>query len=126
MFTRLATQIAASVAALVKGERENCTAADEFAHAFELAVSEAFTNSVTHAGQRSAPPSVTVIFLAEPKQLTVSICDTNAPFSIDTKAPDIESYPENGYGLLIIRKVMDKVTYRRESDMNIISMSKML
>ncbi|MBN1929758.1 MAG: ATP-binding protein [Chlorobiaceae bacterium] len=125
IFTRLAAQTAASVAALVCGEchpkDNNC----EFINAFELAVSEAFTNSALHACQDELPP-VTLTFIAERHQLTVTVRDTNEPFGIETPQPDIESYPEGGYGLLIIRKVMDTVTYRRDGDANIISMSKKL
>lgn len=126
IFTRLAAQTAASVAALVCGEchpkDNNC----EFVNAFELAVTEAFTNSSLHAGKDKPAPPVTVTFLFEEQRLTVTMRDGNAPFNIETPEPDIESYPEGGYGLLIIRKLMDTVIYSREGQDNIITMSKQL
>jgi serine/threonine-protein kinase RsbW len=125
-FARVATQTASSVADIVTGDDQKESARRDFSHAFELAVSEAFTNSVTHADKHATPPPVTVTFMFEQQQLTVSVRDSNHPFTIETPVPDIESYPENGYGLLIIRKVMDRVTYRRDGNSNIISMSKTL
>ena len=126
IFTRLAAQTVASIAALVCGEchpkDNNC----EFVNSFELAVSEAFTNSALHAQKEGDAPPVTLTFASRKHQLTVTLRDTNEPFAIDSPQPDIESYPEGGFGLLIIRKVMDSVTYSREENANIITMSKKL
>ncbi|AOS84176.1 hypothetical protein BIU88_08560 [Chlorobaculum limnaeum] len=125
-FARMASQTASSIADFVTGDARQEPAGREFSHAFELAVSEAFTNSATHDDACANMPTVTLTFEFEERQLTVSVRDANEPFSIETPAPDIENYPENGYGLWIIRKVMDSVTYRREGNSNIISMSKTL
>ncbi|NTV67324.1 MAG: ATP-binding protein [Chlorobaculum sp.] len=126
LFARVARQTASSVADLVIGDDRHEPAGRDFSHAFELAVSEAFTNSVTHARESATPQVVKLTFFFEQRQLVVSVHDANDPFTIETPVPDIESYPENGFGLLIIRKVMDHVTYRREGNYNIISMSKTL
>ncbi|NTV67322.1 MAG: ATP-binding protein [Chlorobaculum sp.] len=126
MFARLASQTASSLADLVIGENREESAKRKFCHAFELAVSEAVTNSVTHAEEFDAPQMLTVTFEFEPRQLTVSVRDANPPFSIDKSAPDIESYPVHGFGLKIIREIMDQFTYRRDGDANIITMSKSL
>jgi serine/threonine-protein kinase RsbW len=124
MFAQVASQTASSVANLLIGGNHPASDGTQFVNDFELAVSEAVTNSVTHAEANATPPPVTVTFEFGPRQLTVSVRDANQPYSIDRPAPDIESYPEHGYGLWIIRKVMDSVTYRRDGDSNIISMSK--
>ncbi|NTU52438.1 MAG: ATP-binding protein [Chlorobiaceae bacterium] len=126
IFTRVVSQTTCSVAALLTGKSLSASDGNEFTNAFELAISEAFTNSVLHSACQCEPQTITITFTIEPRQLTVSIHDLNPPFSIDTPDPDIENYPENGYGLLIIRKVMDKVTYNRENGSNIITMSKQL
>lgn len=124
LFARVATQAAALLADLVSGNARHEPAGRDFSHSFELAVSEAFTNSVTHARESTIPQAVKLTFFFEQRQLTVSVHDANDPFIIETPMPDIESYPENGFGLLIIRKVMDCVTYLREGNANVISMSK--
>ncbi len=126
LFARLASQTASSIARLLADDQQTETESCVFAHAFELAVTEAFTNSVTHAPENATSAMVTVTFLFEQPHLTVSISDANEPFTIETPAPDIESFPENGFGLLIIRKLMDRVIYRRDGEWNILSMSKSL
>jgi len=37
---------------------------------------------------------------------------------------DITSYPEKGFGLLLIRQLMDSISYTRENGTNRISMTK--
>lgn len=98
MFTRVARETAVSIADLVAEENRQESPSQDFADAFELAVSEAFTNSVTHAGERESPQLIMVTFEFEPPQLTVSVRDANEPFTIETPAPDIESFPESGFG----------------------------
>jgi serine/threonine-protein kinase RsbW len=125
-FIRLASKIAADTASLFT---ETCHAEPEnweFAHAFELAVSEAFTNAVVHAKKQDSPQPITITFTLEKQKLTLTMSDANAPFSTQTPSPNPDNYPENGYGLLLIRSVMDTVTLSRENDANIITMSKQL
>jgi serine/threonine-protein kinase RsbW len=124
MFTRVAAQTAASAAAILNGTSGILSESSEFVNAFELAISEAFTNAVRYAGKKHEPQTVTITFSLDEGCLTITLRDANPPFSIDTPEPDITDYPENGYGLLIIRKLMDKVTYSREEGLNVITMSK--
>ncbi len=98
--------------------------AAEFCHAFELSVSEAFTNAVRYAEPPEAEKKITITFSSQSNQLTVSVSDTNAPFKLDTPAPDISSYPEKGFGLFLIRQLMDTVSYSRQENINLISMTK--
>lgn len=126
MFTRVAAQTAASAAAILSGKSGCGPEVNEFANAFELAISEAFTNAVRYAGKKHEQQTVTITFSIDERCLTISLRDANPPFSIDTPEPDITTFPENGYGLLIIRKLMDQVTYSREDGLNVITMSKQL
>ena len=123
-FVRFASQTAASVATLLIGENMTETEGAQFVHDFELAICEAFTNSVTHSRNRDALQMLTMTFEFKPRQLTVCLRDANGPFTLETPAPEITDYPAGGYGLMIIRKVMDGVTYQRDGDSNILSMSK--
>lgn len=125
-FTRLASQTAANTASLLTS---TCNAnADnwEFSHAFELAVSEAFSNTVLYAAGKTVPQQITITFILEERKLTITMRDTNVPFSIETPEPNLENYPERGYGLMLIRTIMDTVSYSRENGENIITMSKQL
>jgi serine/threonine-protein kinase RsbW len=124
IFTRFASQTAEKAALLLLNSCDADTGNWQFTHAFELAVSEAFSNAVTYAEQHSTIQPVVITFIFEQQRLTVTIRDTNQEFSTETPAPDIDSYPERGYGLLLIRTLMDSVTCIRENNANILSMSK--
>ena len=125
-FTRLASQTASNTASLFT---DTCNAGAgnwEFSHAFELAVSEAFTNAVNYGDRMQGTRDITITFTIEQRKLTVAIRDTNAPFSAETPEPDIATYPERGYGLMLIRTLMDTLTISRENGENVITMSKQL
>lgn len=123
-FTRVASLVASNVAELFMNiVSASCNTA-EFCHAFELSVSESFTNSVRYALTSGQDNSVTIDFCADENSLTVTVIDTNSPFTPRTQAPDITSYPEGGYGLFIINRLMDKVAYTRSEGKNILSMTK--
>jgi serine/threonine-protein kinase RsbW len=98
-----------------------------FCHAFELALSEAFANAVKH-GKGSGPEFQIVIeFEVHEAKLTVTVKDRNPPFGLDGASPlDLSNHPESGYGLFLLKQVMDTVTYRREKDWNMITMTKKL
>lgn len=123
-FTRLASLTASKTAELFLSSMKVSKGTDDFQHAFELSVSEAFTNAARYALPSSHPQPVTISFRFEEKQLTVSVTDSNPAFTIESPVPDIENYPEGGYGLLLIRSLMDTVSCRRENNTNTITMSK--
>ncbi len=123
-YVRVASLTACNVAKIFADF--NCDAADisEFCHAYELAVSEAFTNSVRHAQPSQPETQVTVRISSEHRTLAVCIIDANPPFNPVTQAPDINSYPEGGYGLFLIHQLMDTVYYARENNTNTLTMIK--
>ncbi len=96
----------------------------EFCHAYELSVSEAFTNSVRYAEPSQEKKQVTICFWSDNGTLVVNIIDNNPQFDPITDAPDINSYPEGGYGLFLIHRLMDKVSYSRIDDSNMLTMTK--
>jgi len=123
-YVRIASVTASNVAEIFADF--NCNAADisEFSNAYELAVSEAFTNSVRHAKPSQQETQITIHFSSENSTLAVRIIDANPPFNPVTKAPDINSYPEGGYGLFLIHQLMDTVSYERKNDTNMLTMAK--
>ena len=123
VFVRFASQTAASLARLLADENSPASDGEQFVHSFDLAVSEAFTNSVKYADERDTPQILTLTVEFESRQLTVSVRDDNRPFSIDRQRNNEQI---GGWGLLLIRDLMDEFTYRREGDSNVITMSKTL
>ncbi len=97
----------------------------EFAHAFELAISEAVTNSVKHQRSLSRSSKIVVEIEISRTEMTVAVMDSNPHFDItQIPAPELDAHPENGYGIYIMRKIMDRVESRRENGWNILIMTK--
>ena len=123
-FVRLASLTALKVAELFEESLQIKQSDVDFCHAFELSVSEAFTNSASYADRSKEDNMITISFSSENNKLTASISDCNPPFNPDPTPVDISSYPEKGFGLILIRQLMDSVTYTRDNSTNIISMTK--
>lgn len=91
----------------------------------ELAVSEACTNAIRHAVHADASAMVTVSFYVNEAQLIIEISDQGAGFDFDAVSlPDFDQHPEGGYGLYVIRKMMDEVLYTRGVEINTLTMKK--
>jgi serine/threonine-protein kinase RsbW len=123
-YLRIASVTACNVAEIFASMA--CTSGNiaEFCHAYELSVSEAFTNSVRYAEPSRSEKEVTICFSSDNGTLAMSIIDTNAQFNPITQAPDINSYPEGGYGLFLIHRLMDTVSYTRRDGENMLTMTK--
>ena len=96
-----------------------------FSSTIELALSEAFTNSVKHKRLLQDESEVIITFEVEENELTVVIKDTNPRFDFKcVTAPCPDDYPESGYGLFLLKRTMDTVNYCREKGWNVITMAK--
>ncbi len=123
-YTSLVSSLAGQVAELFATRSGTTGNIAEFCHAFELSASESFTNSVRYADPVDVEPFVGVEFSADGDSLTVTMTDTNAEFEPHPPVPDIAGYPEMGYGLFVIARMMDTVTYARVDGRNLLSMTK--
>ncbi len=123
-YVRIASVTACNVAEIFADVA--CTAGNvaEFCHAYELSISEAFTNSVRYAEPSQPEKQITIRFSSDNSTLAASIIDTNPQFNPLTQAPDINSYPEGGYGLFLIHRLMDTVSYTRKDGTNMLTMTK--
>ena len=91
----------------------------------ELAVSEACTNAIRHGADDDASAAVTVRFVLSETQLVIDVSDQGAGFDFEEiPVPEFEKHPEGGYGLYIIRQIMDEVHYTRDNERNIFTMKK--
>ena len=90
-------------------------------------MSEAFANAVKHRNDFDPEFQIVIEFEMNEAELTVTVKDRNPPFGLDWVSPlELSDHPESGYGLYLLKQVMDVVTYRRENDWNIIRMTKKL
>ena len=82
---------------------------------FEVAISEAVTNAVTHGRGDAADATITCQIAVEDGDLTVRIIDDGGEFDVRPRPPiepdpdEVESIPESGYGLPIIQSVFPSV-----------------
>jgi len=90
---------------------------ETFAYELELAVSEILTNIVQHAyGGQSKGGEIWGEFRLEADRVQVDVYDRGVPFdlaavSAPTAEPDPRHPRERGYGVHIVRQVMDEVDY---------------
>lgn len=97
--------------------------------AAELALQEACTNIVNHAYDAStaARGSIVLELTVQGHDLVVDLFDTGTGFDPKSvAAPDLENPHEHGYGVFLIRQLMDSVEYARHNGRNRLRMRKML
>lgn len=102
----------AFVTACGTGDREATAAA------LELAVHEIAVNIVRHAYE-GRPGWIHVRYLLDHDDLVVVLTDGGRPFSPgDAVDPDLRQANEGGYGLFLVRQLVDRLTYARSGGRN--------
>lgn len=96
-----------------------------------LVIEEAITNVVFYAYDDMLPHLIDIDFELNGNELVVMIKDDGRPFDPTQKTdPDISLSVDDrqigGLGIFLIRKIMDKVSYRREKKINILTLVKTL
>ena len=96
-------------------------------HACQLAVCEAVENVIQHGYQGEAG-EINVTVETTPGALTVEIADRAPAFDptrypVDPGAPVHESRV-GGRGILMIRRVMDEISYERRGPQNVLRLTK--
>lgn len=96
-------------------------------HGVVSAFVEAFNNAVIHAYEGHAAGPIEVAMSVDPRALQVEVRDAGRTFvPEDVPEPDLDSLPEGGLGLFIIRNFMDDVRYERRGLQNVLMMRKRL
>lgn len=96
----------------------------------ETIVEEIFVNIASYAYPES-PGSAVIEFSCENDTAEITFTDNGVPFDpLDHDDPDIDLPIEErsigGLGILMTKKMMDKVTYRRENGCNILTIQKII
>lgn len=102
-----------------------------FLMSLNLVMEEAVSNIIFYAYDQAQriDDAVDIKICREDDRLWIHLEDHGKPFDPTAKAdPDIslsaEERPIGGLGIFLIKKIMDKVSYTREGDKNIFTMSK--
>jgi serine/threonine-protein kinase RsbW len=98
--------------------------------AIQVSLEEILTNIVVHGYQGEADHSIRVALRPHGLDaVEIVVEDEGRPFDpLDAPVPDItlarEERPIGGLGVHLVRNLMDAVTYRRDGDRNVLTMTK--
>lgn len=103
----------------------------------DLALSEAFTNVIKHGYGYDASQQVQLQLRYQPDQqrLEVVLTDSGSPIPdallqedkcLNINPDDMESWPENGMGLMFIRASVDEMRYHSQDGQNTLTLVKFL
>lgn len=77
------------------------------------AIGEAFNNIAIHGYEGRTPGRMSVRIFAEAGVFHMELRDDSRPFDFQTiKDPDLDSLPESGLGVYLMRALMDVVEYQ--------------
>ena len=81
-----------------------------------LAVNEAFTNIVIHAYNNQPDHEIKIETEITKESIIIELADKGSVFEIESvPKPDLSGVRENGYGVYIIKTVMEQMTYSKKT-----------
>lgn len=87
----------------------------------ELAVTEAVSNVIRHAYQGDRSQQVTVEVTVGEQDLVIEVIDEGPPpDNLPDDEPDLDNPGPGGYGLYLIRTVMDEIEWSRQPRGNVL------
>lgn len=94
------------------------------AHKLVLAVDEVCANIIIHANNCNPESRIEFDILFKPEQIIFTFRDKGAGFDINTyEAPSIDeivsSRRQGGLGLMLVKRIMDKIEFSTEKNHNI-------
>ncbi len=122
-FLSLPRNVAREVCAVLADREVN----EKILWAVELAVSEAVTNAMKYGCSDNGTSRVEIEFTIWDDRLEISILDTGSGFDWEkVVAPDFSIPRESGYGLYIIKELMDEIEYTKKETHNVLKLIKYL
>ncbi len=123
-FRDLAIRVVAAACKLVTAGTAELRA--EFDDQVISAFGEAFNNAAIHSYKGRPLGTVDIDIEVDASSITLRISDHGQSFDLaQIRDPDLDSLPESGLGLFIIRSFMDSVLYQAGAP-NVLSMTKQL
>ena len=97
----------------------------------QVAMEEMVTNVIFYAYPEGTSADITLTAESDGKELTFVLSDTGKPFDPTTKEDaDLDVSPmdreQGGMGILIVKNIMNEVSYQRLGEMNQLTMKKKL
>lgn len=93
---------------------------EKLSYSIELALHETCTNIVEHAYDNAGGRiNVCMTIEERPRQVVLDVRDKGQRFDpTQVPTPDLEQVPSRGYGLYLVRNLVDEVVYQRNGDSN--------
>ena len=97
----------------------------------QLAIEEMVVNVMSYAYPKGSFADISLTVEADGKELTLVLSDSGVPFDPTAKDdPDLDVDPmdreQGGMGILIVKNIMNEVSYQRLGDTNQLTMKKIL
>ena len=97
----------------------------------QVAMEEMVTNVIFYAYPKGTSADITLIAESDDKEVTFVLSDSGKPFDPTAKEDaDLDVNPmdreQGGMGILIVKNIMNEVSYQRLGDMNQLTMKKKL
>jgi len=120
-YLRLVAGVSRLVCQAIKGKNIQ----EDFVDAVELAVCEACSNAMVHAPYSAPSAEIVVIFQVLQDRLMIQVRDPGPGFELDHGSlPDFEAHPETGYGIYLIKSMMDEVENLKDEKHHTLVMAK--
>jgi len=103
---------------------------DEMLNKIELCIVEGITNIIEHSYEFNAEKTLSIDIYYCEYYLKFNLIDSASEYSLDFNKEliydenDINSLPEGGMGLFLIKEIMDEVYLKRINDLNVLTMIK--
>lgn len=116
----------------VELQMESAQCPPAFRNQVELAVEEIFVNIARYAYQpEQGKVTIECLTTEKPCSVTIIFCDEGKPYNpLQRKDPDlhlgVEERPIGGLGILMVKKLMDTVTYEFRDGKNRLTLKKQL
>jgi serine/threonine-protein kinase RsbW len=92
--------------------RPRSSRSSDFHTAVVTAVGEAYNNIVLHGYAGQPPGSVQMEIESSPECMRIALTDTGISFDpSQVGPPDLDSLPESGLGIFVMRSMVDEITY---------------
>lgn len=114
--------LSAVLAELLQKKVAHLPNAGEIVYNVQLAIQEACTNIVRHGYEENSTGRIrcSITLVDDPLRIMVRMVDTGQWFDIDSAPePDLENPQVHGYGLFLIRQIMDEVSYQQDGEGNV-------
>ena len=124
-YIKIAAQMAAALGNILCSDIEESSRDADFVPHVELVVSEACTNAVKHGSKIDTEADVIMEVTCDDQAMTIKVKDAGQTFDFAAiSEPDLEQHPTHGYGIFLMRSLMDEVHYTHENGWNCITLVK--